>query len=51
MRLTWGISSVMVVGGELVTGQQGGERGPVIAVNFDSHRSVGASLKRKQKFG
>jgi hypothetical protein len=50
-RLMWGIISVMALGRELVTGQQGGDRGPAIAVNFDSHRFVVASLKRNKKFG
>jgi hypothetical protein len=49
-RLTWGIS-VMPLGQKLVTGQQGADRGPAIAVNFDSHRFVVASLKRNEKFG
>jgi hypothetical protein len=49
-RLTWGIR-VMVLGRELVTGQQRGDRGPAIAVIFDSHRFVVASLKRNHKFG
>jgi hypothetical protein len=49
-RLTWDIS-VMTLGRKLVTGQKGGNRGPVITVNFDSHRFVVTSLKRNKKVG
>jgi hypothetical protein len=41
----------MALGQELVTGEQGGDRGQAIAMNFDSHRFIVASLRRNEKFG